>query len=67
MQEKNPHAVALGRLGGQSRATKTTAEQRRRWARLGGLARAKKHSKEELGQWAKLGGRPTVMTERGKQ
>jgi hypothetical protein len=67
MSAKNPHAVALGRLGGQSRVTKTTPEQRCSWARLGGLARAKKHSKEELSQWAKLGGRPVEATERGEQ
>jgi hypothetical protein len=49
--EKNPHAVALGRLGGKkggkARAAKLTAEERReiarkaaevRWARVNGLA-----------------------------
>jgi hypothetical protein len=65
MDAKNPNAVALGRLGGQARATNTTAEQRRCWAQRGGLARAKKHSKEALSQWAKLGGRPSAITERG--
>ena len=58
MKAKNPNAVALGKLGGESRARKTTAEQRKAWARLGGLARARKHSQVELGRWAKLGGRP---------
>ena len=56
--EKNPHAAALGRLGGRARAGKTTAEERKAWARLGGLARAKKHSKQQLTKWAKMGGRP---------
>ena len=55
---KNPHAVALGKLGGKARVLETTREERRQWARLGGLARAKKHSKAELSKWAKLGGRP---------
>jgi hypothetical protein len=55
---KNPHAVALGKLGGKSRAKKTSAEERREWARLGGLARAKKYPKATLAKWAKKGGRP---------
>jgi hypothetical protein len=55
---KNPHAVALGKLGGIARVFRTTPEQRRRWARRGGLARARRYSREQLSQWAKLGGRP---------
>ncbi|HXT76639.1 MAG TPA: hypothetical protein VN780_10135 [Candidatus Eisenbacteria bacterium] len=55
---KNPHAVALGKLGGKSRAKKTSVEERREWARLGGLARAKKYPKATLAKWAKKGGRP---------
>lgn len=55
---KNPHAVALGELGGRARYLSTTAEQRRHWARLGGLARARAHSKAQLSKWARLGGRP---------
>jgi len=55
---KNPHAAALGKLGGKARAAKTTSEQRKAWARLGGLARAQRHSKKQLSKWAKLGGRP---------
>ena len=58
MEAKNPNAVALGKLGGDSRARKTTADERRGWARLGGLARARRHSQSELSSWAKLGGRP---------
>jgi hypothetical protein len=58
MAIKNPHAVALGSLGGKSRARNTTPEQRRRWARLGGLARAAKYEPEVLVKWAKRGGRP---------
>jgi hypothetical protein len=58
MARKNPHAAALGKLGGEARARKTTAEQRRVWARKGGLARASRHTKEELSKWAKRGGRP---------
>lgn len=55
---KNPHAMALGKLGGKSRAKKTTAEQRKEWAKLGGLARAKRHPKSKLSKWARKGGRP---------
>src|SRR5579871_2261825 len=55
---KNPHAVALGRLGGKSRAKNTSAEQRKEWARRGGKARAKRHPKSKLSEWAKKGGRP---------
>jgi hypothetical protein len=54
---KNPHAVALGKLGGEGRAKKTSSEDRREWARLGGLARAKKYPKATLSKWAKRGGR----------
>jgi hypothetical protein len=55
---RNPHAVALGKLGGKARARKTTPTQRREWARMGGVTRAERHSKTELSKWAKLGGRP---------
>jgi len=55
---KNPNAVALGRLGGKSRAKKTSAKERKEWARLGGLARVKRHPKAALSKWARKGGRP---------
>ncbi len=55
---KNPHAVALGELGGKARMANMTPEERKAWARLGGKARAARHTKEELSRWAKLGGRP---------
>jgi hypothetical protein len=67
MEAKNPSAVALGKLGGQARAKKTSAEQRKLWAQKGGLARAKKYSKEELSRWAKRGGRPSSTEKRGNQ
>jgi hypothetical protein len=56
---KNPHAVALGKRGGEARLKKTTEEQRAQWAMLGGLARARRHSREQLVRWARMGGRPT--------
>ena len=64
---KNPHAVALGQLGGEARAQTTTAAQRKAWARLGGLARASRHSKEEFSKWGKLGGRPRKGAKRGER
>jgi hypothetical protein len=56
--KKNPHAVALGKLGGKGRVKKTTPEQRQEWSRQGGLSRAKRHTEEELSVWGKMGGRP---------
>lgn len=56
--DKNPHAVALGRLGGRARAWKTSRRDRQLWARMGGLARAARHRKWDLSRWGKMGGRP---------
>ena len=67
MKRKNPHAAALGKLGGKARADKTTPEQRKEWARKGGLARAKRHSKAELVEWASKGGRPPKAKKGEKQ
>lgn len=50
--------MALGKLGGKSRAKKTSAEQRKEWAREGGLSRANRYPKATLSRWAKKGGRP---------
>jgi hypothetical protein len=61
---KNPHAVALGKLGGKSRVRQTSAEERKEWARRGGLARAKKYPKAMLSKWAAKGGRPPKKGER---
>lgn len=55
---KNPHAVALGKLGGKARIAQMAPDELRAWARQGGLARAAKHPKEQLSRWAKMGGRP---------
>ncbi len=64
---KNPHAVALGRLGGKARVEQTTPEQRKRWAAMGGATRAKRHSKEEMSEWAKMGGRPKGSARKGRK
>jgi hypothetical protein len=63
---KNPHAVALGKLGGKNRAKKTSAEQRKEWARQGGIARAKRYSKATLSKWAKKGGRTRAARKKEK-
>jgi general stress protein YciG len=55
---KNPHAVALGKLGGKARIAQMAPEQVKEWGRLGGLARAERHTKEEISRWGKMGGRP---------
>ena len=36
MQSKNPHAQALGSLGGKKRAETTTLKQRKEWGKKGG-------------------------------
>jgi hypothetical protein len=50
-KKKNPHAVALGKLGGAKggkiRASKLTAEQRSEIARKAVLARWEKHRKKQ--------------------
>ena len=50
-KKKNPHAVALGRLGGlkggKARVSKLTAQERRELARKAGLARWAKHKKDQ--------------------
>ena len=38
-KKKNPHAAALGRLGGPARAKALSSQRRREIARLGGKAR----------------------------
>jgi hypothetical protein len=55
---KNPHAIALGKLGGKARVENTTPEQRSKWAKLGGEARLKNTTPEQRTKWAKMGGRP---------
>jgi general stress protein YciG len=66
MDMKNPHAAALGQLGGEARANMTSPEQRKEWARLGGMARAERHSKAEMSEWGKKGGRPPKKAAKGR-
>ena len=55
MTTKNPHAVALGRLGGKQRAKALSQEERSRIASKAGQARSKKLSKAERKRIAMLG------------
>jgi len=52
--QKNPNAVALGKLGGRARAKKLSPEQRAEIARKAGLARNVKLSASRRSQIAKL-------------
>jgi hypothetical protein len=53
-KQKNPHAVALGRLGGlkggKARTARLSAEQRRELARKAVLARWAKAKKKKRGE-----------------
>jgi hypothetical protein len=42
VKRKNPHAKAMGKLGGKARARVLTDDQRKAIARMGGLAKAAK-------------------------
>jgi hypothetical protein len=45
---KNPHAAALGKMGGKARAEKLSATQRKEIARLGGKAKADKATSSQV-------------------
>ena len=66
---KNPHAVALGRLGGKRRAQILSEEQRTEIARKAGLARANAASSEELAAPGRKGGkaRARALTKEQRQ
>jgi len=57
VQRKNPHAVALGRLGGQKTAKVRSEEERReighRAGKVGGRARAEKLSSKRRSEIAR--------------
>ena len=57
MAKKNPHAVALGRLGGKKRVLSLTAEQlseiARKGGKVGGRARAEKLSSKRRSEIAR--------------
>lgn len=59
-RRKNPHAVALGKLGGKARAAKLSAKEReeiaRRGGEVGGRRRADNLSAEERSRISRTGG-----------
>lgn len=54
MPRKNPHAAALGKLGGRARMTKMSESDRQQFASTGGKARAKKLTEAQRSRIAKL-------------
>ena len=52
-RDKNPHAVALGSLGGRARAKNLSAEEKASIASQGGKARFAKMTAEERSRYAK--------------
>ena len=56
----NPHASALGKLGGAARSKKLSEAQRTEIARKAGLARSQKLSPEERQRIAALGGKAST-------
>lgn len=71
-REKNPAAVALGRLGGKkggfARAAKLTPEERSEAARKASEARWESVRKAEANAWQEEGGQPpgTTRAERAR-
>jgi len=59
-QSKNPHARALGKLGGKARTEKLSPERRSEIARKAGLARNQKLSADERKRIAALGGKASA-------
>lgn len=56
----NPHASALGKLGGAARSKKLSPAERSEIARKAGLARSRKLSPEERRRIAALGGKAST-------
>jgi hypothetical protein len=56
----NPHASALGKLGGAARSKKLSQAERSEIARRAGLARSRKLSPEERKRIAALGGKASA-------
>jgi hypothetical protein len=63
----NPHASALGKLGGAARSQKLTPAERTAIARKAGLARSQKLSPEERSRISGLGGSASKGTPKTKR
>ena len=55
MKQKNPNAVALGRLGGKKRAASLSKEERSRIARKASRAAKGKITSEQRREWGRAG------------
>ena len=66
-KKPNPHASALGKLGGPARAKKLTPAQRSEIARKAGLARSQKLSPEERKRISALGGKASAGVPKTKR
>jgi hypothetical protein len=66
MGKKNPHAQALGRLGGKARAKSLSDAEKTRIASEGGKARAAKLTPAERKRIAKLAVAARERNRRGK-
>jgi hypothetical protein len=55
MKQKNPNAVALGKLGGKKRAESLTKEERSQIARKASRAAQKKITPEQRRKWGLAG------------
>jgi general stress protein YciG len=63
----NPHASALGKLGGPARSKKLTPARRTEIARKAGLARSQQQSPEERKRLAALGGKASAGIRKTKR
>ena len=55
MKQKNPNAVALGRLGGKKRAENLSQEERSRISRKASRAAKAKITPEQRREWGRAG------------
>lgn len=66
-KDKNPHAVALGKLGGPARAKRLSAKRRSAIAKKAGQARTKKVSAAERQRIARKAALARWAAQRQKQ
>lgn len=65
---KNPHAAALGKLGGKARLERISPERRREIAQLAALARADQLTAKRRREIAAMGGKASAgKPKRGKE
>jgi|GraSoiStandDraft_4_1057263.scaffolds.fasta_scaffold122836_3 hypothetical protein len=66
-KKPNPHARALGKLGGLARTKKLTSAQRSEIARKAGIARWENLNAKERSRIAALGGKASKGTPKDKR